>query len=91
MTGSAPGKMGAIGPLSYILFFLAGFGFGYAAPGRWKFTPLVFPVLLAIGAFIRDGVSGGSILKLSARRRRTPSARCCPVSPWFKRLKLIEL
>jgi len=53
--------MGAIG---YVLFFFAGFGFGYAAPGRWKFTPLVFPVLLAIGAFIRDGVSGGSLLKL---------------------------
>jgi len=50
--------------MSYVLFFLAGFGFGYAAPGMWKFTPLVFPLLLALGAFLRDGVSGASLLKL---------------------------
>ena len=49
--------------MSYVLFFFAGFGFGYAAPGRWKFTPLIFPILLAIGAFLRDGVSGGALLK----------------------------
>jgi hypothetical protein len=49
--------------MSYVLFFLAGFGFGYAAPGMWKFTPLVFPIVLAIGAFLRDGVSGSSLLK----------------------------
>jgi len=50
--------------MSYVLFFLAGLGFGYAAPGMWKFTPLVFPLLLALGAFLRDGISGGSLLKL---------------------------
>jgi len=50
--------------MSYILFFLAGFGFGYAAPGMWKFAPLVFPLLLALGAFLRDGISGASLLKL---------------------------
>jgi hypothetical protein len=49
--------------MSYVLFFLAGFGFGYAAPGMWKFAPLVFPIVLAIGAFLRDGVSGSSLLK----------------------------
>ena len=51
--------------MAYVLFFFAGFGFGYAAQGRWKFTPLVFPILLAIGAFLRDGVSGGSLLKFA--------------------------
>ncbi len=50
--------------MSYVLFFLAGFGFGYAAVGLWKFTPLVFPIVLAIGAFLRDGISGESLLKL---------------------------
>jgi len=50
--------------VSYVLFFLAGFGFGYAAPGMWKFTPLVFPLVLALGAFLRDGISGEALLKL---------------------------
>jgi hypothetical protein len=50
--------------MSYVLFFLAGFGFGYAATGVWKFLPLVFPLLLAVGAFIRDGVDGTALLKL---------------------------
>ena len=52
--------------LAFLLFFFAGLGFGYAAVGKWKFFPLVFPILLAIGAFIRDGVDAGSLLKLLA-------------------------
>ena len=39
----------------YLLFFLAGLGFGYAAPGRWKWLPLVSPLLLGIGAIVKDG------------------------------------
>ena len=50
--------------MSYVLFFLAGLGFGYAAVGAWKFSPLLFPLLLAAGAFIRDGVDGAAVLKL---------------------------
>ncbi|HEY1358915.1 MAG TPA: hypothetical protein VGF21_11480 [Thermoleophilaceae bacterium] len=50
--------------MSYVLFFLAGLGFGYAAVGLWKFAPLVFPLVLALGAFLRDGVDGESLLKL---------------------------
>ena len=50
--------------MSYVLFLLAGFGFGYAAVGLWKFAPLVFPLVLALGAFLRDGVSGAAFLKL---------------------------
>jgi hypothetical protein len=47
-----------------VLFFLAGVAFGYAATGGYKFAPLVFPVVLALGAFVRDGVSGEVLLKL---------------------------
>jgi hypothetical protein len=49
--------------MSYVLFLLAGLGFGYAAVGIWKFAPLVFPTVLALGAFLRDGVDAGSLLK----------------------------
>jgi hypothetical protein len=50
--------------IAYVLFLLAGLGFGYAAPGRWKFVPVVFPLLLAAGAFVRDGVDVGSLIRL---------------------------
>jgi hypothetical protein len=50
--------------MSYVLFFLAGLGFGYAAVGKWKLTPLVFPLTLAIGALLRDGVDVTSLIKL---------------------------
>ena len=36
--------------VAYVLFFLAGLGFGYAAMGGWKWLPLVFPLLLALFA-----------------------------------------
>jgi hypothetical protein len=50
--------------IAYILFFLAGLGFGYAAPGGFKYVPFVFPLLLALGAMIRDGVQGEILLRL---------------------------
>ena len=50
--------------IGYVLFFLAGVGFGYAAPGGYKFAPVLFPLVLALGAVIRDGVSGEVLLKL---------------------------
>jgi hypothetical protein len=50
--------------IAYILFFLAGLGFGYAAPGGWKYVPFVFPLLLALGAMARDGVQGEILLRL---------------------------
>jgi hypothetical protein len=50
--------------MAYVLFLLAGLGFGYGAVGGWKLFPLVFPILLAIAAFLRDGVSAGSVVKL---------------------------
>lgn len=50
--------------ISYLLFFLAGVGFGYAAPGKWKWLPLVFPLALGIGAILIHGVDASILLRL---------------------------
>jgi hypothetical protein len=50
--------------IGYVMFFLAGLGFGYAAPGKAKLIPLLFPLLLALGAILRDGLSGAVVLRL---------------------------
>jgi hypothetical protein len=50
--------------ISYLLFFLAGVGFGYAAPGKWKWLPLLFPLLLGIGAIVIHGVDASILLRL---------------------------
>jgi hypothetical protein len=49
---------------AYVLFFLAGVGFGFAAPGRWKWFPVVFPLVLAIGALVKDGLDAAILLRL---------------------------
>ena len=49
---------------SYVIFFIAGLGFGYAAPGRWKWLPLAFPLaLFAITAF-QAGVGATAAIRL---------------------------
>jgi hypothetical protein len=50
--------------IGFILFFIAGLGFGYAAPGNVKLIPFLFPVALALGAMFRDGVQGEILLRL---------------------------
>jgi len=50
--------------IGYVLFFLAGLGFGYAAPGGVKFVPFLFPIALAIGAIVKDGLQGEILLRL---------------------------
>jgi hypothetical protein len=50
--------------VGYLLFFLAGLGFGFAAPGRTKLVPFLFPLLLAIGAAIPNGIDATLILRL---------------------------
>jgi hypothetical protein len=50
--------------IGYVLFFVAGLGFGYAAPGRAKYVPFLFPIALALGAMFRDGVQGEIVLRL---------------------------
>jgi hypothetical protein len=48
----------------YVIFFLAGLGFGYAAIGVWKWFPLAFPLLLALVAALTEGVDGALLVRL---------------------------
>ena len=50
--------------VSYVLFFIAGLGFGYAAAGGWKWFPLALPLLLALATALRDGVDGVLLIRL---------------------------
>ena len=50
--------------VSYVLFFLAGIGFGYAAPTRWKWLPILFPIALALMAVFIHGFSGAVVIRL---------------------------
>jgi hypothetical protein len=53
-----------VGVAAYVLFFVAGIGFGYAASGRWKWLPIVFPLALAIGAAAQEGIDGTMVARL---------------------------
>jgi hypothetical protein len=53
-----------VGITAYVLFFLAGLAFGYAAPGKWKWIPLGFPLALALGAALQQGLDGAMVLRL---------------------------
>jgi len=53
-----------VGITAYVLFFLAGIGFGYAAPTRWKWLPVLFPIALAIGAVLIHGLDGTIVVRL---------------------------
>ncbi len=50
--------------IGFLLFFLAGLGFGYAAPAKLKPLPLIFPIILAIVAFLSDGIQGEIVVRL---------------------------
>jgi fatty acid desaturase len=58
------GRKPTVAIVAYLLFFLAGVGFGFAAPGRLKWLPLLFPVVLAVGAAVRSGVDAAMLLRL---------------------------
>lgn len=51
--------------VAYVLFFIAGLGFGYAADGRWKWLPLAFPAALALITVLRDGADGVLVVRLA--------------------------
>jgi hypothetical protein len=53
-----------VGIAAYVLFFIAGLGFGFAAVGKWKWLPLVFPLALAIGAALQQGIDGAMVVRL---------------------------
>jgi hypothetical protein len=50
--------------IGYVLFFLGGLGFGYAAPAGYKLLPFFFPLALALGALILSGLKAEVFLKL---------------------------
>jgi hypothetical protein len=64
LTLLARGNDPPVGIAAYVLFFLAGLGFGYAAPGKWKWIPLIFPLALALGAALQQGIDGTMIIRL---------------------------
>jgi hypothetical protein len=49
---------------SYVMFFLGGLGFGFAAPGGWKWLPLVFPLALFVIAVVEEGADGTVLVRL---------------------------
>jgi hypothetical protein len=51
--------------VAYVLFFLAGLGFGYAAPGRWVWLPLALPLLLALVTALKERIDGTLIFRLA--------------------------
>jgi hypothetical protein len=53
-----------MGVVAYVLFFLAGLGFGYSVTGPAKLIPLIFPILLSLGAFIQWGLDGAIVARL---------------------------
>jgi hypothetical protein len=50
--------------VSFVLFFLAGVAFGFAAFGMWKWLPLAFPLVLALMTALSEGIDGTLILRL---------------------------
>ena len=50
--------------IAYILFLLAGLVFGYAAPGPAKLLAFVFPLVLAIGPVLGEGLEGTILARL---------------------------
>ena len=52
------------GITAYVLFFLAGVGFGFAAPPKWKWLPLLFPLALGIAALLNYGPDVSVLLRL---------------------------
>jgi hypothetical protein len=50
--------------VDYVIFFLAGLGFGYAAPGMTKWVPLLFPFLLSLITVFKEGIDGTLLARL---------------------------
>ena len=51
-----------MGITAYVLFFLAGVGYGYAAPRRWRWLPILFPI--ALGAVFIHGLDSTAVIRL---------------------------
>jgi hypothetical protein len=52
------------GIIAFLLFFLAGLGFGFAAPPKWRWLPLLFPLALGLWALVKYGPDASVLLRL---------------------------
>jgi hypothetical protein len=52
------------GIIAYLLFFIAGVGFGYAAIGKWRWLPLAFPLVLGLFALFKYGPDASVLIRL---------------------------
>jgi hypothetical protein len=52
------------GIIAYILFFIAGLGFGYAAEGNWRWLPILFPLVLGLFALFKYGPDASVVIRL---------------------------
>ena len=52
------------GVIAYLLFFLAGLGFGYAAEGKGRWLPLLFPLALGLWAIFKYGPDASVLIRL---------------------------
>jgi ABC-type microcin C transport system permease subunit YejE len=52
------------GIVGYLLFFLAGVGFGYAAPTKWRWLPILFPLALGLWALFKYGPDASVLIRL---------------------------
>jgi hypothetical protein len=48
--------------VGFVVFFLAGFVFGYAAPGLSAFIPVLFPILIGLYTGLTQGFDGQIVL-----------------------------
>jgi uncharacterized BrkB/YihY/UPF0761 family membrane protein len=53
-----------VGITAYVLFFIAGLGFGYAAQGNWRWLPLLFPLVLGLFAIFKYGPDASVLIRL---------------------------
>jgi hypothetical protein len=51
-----------VGLVGFILFLVAGFVFGYAAPGRSAFLPVLLPFFIGLYTGVKDGFDSHVIL-----------------------------
>ena len=52
------------GIVGYLLFFIAGVGFGFAAPPKWRWLPLLFPLALGLWALVKYGPDASVLIRL---------------------------
>jgi len=50
--------------IAIILFFLVGVAFGYALAPPMMWVPVIFPLVMALAAALKDGPSGSIVLRL---------------------------